>query len=163
MFFSQLLLFIEMLRRITLKSIPWMKMSEDCWECLDSHSCAETEGEFWAPILYFHMGGAVSQRSKNWIPFARTVKESDIGQWFIFRSGVSVTRTRLREAIYPSMQWPNTEPMGFSAEAKTTRCRVILCALYLRIKDVYSSGLLVFILIRRQTHAGSWSHRWEML
>lgn len=37
-----------------------MKMNEACWECLDSHSCAQTEAEFWTPILYLHMCDAVN-------------------------------------------------------------------------------------------------------
>lgn len=51
-------------------------MNEDCWECLNSHSCAQTEAEFWAPILYFHMCEAVSLS-------AREVKTEFLfqGQW----------------------------------------------------------------------------------
>lgn len=164
--FLQLLLFIEMLRKITLKSIPWMKMNEDCWECLNSHSCAQTEAEFQTPILYFHMCDAVSLS-------AREVKTEFLlqGQW---KSQIQVTGSSsdlvsvLQEhgwerPFTPVCNGPTLSQCTSLLNATATRFRLILYVLYLHIKDVYSCGLLVLILTRRQTHAGSWSHRWEML
>lgn len=37
-----------------------MKMSKNCWECLNCHSCAQKGAEFWVSILYLHMYDAVS-------------------------------------------------------------------------------------------------------
>lgn len=164
MFFSQLLLFIEMLRSITLKSIPWMKMSKDCWECLDSHSCAETKGNFGHPSC-----------TSTWVVLSvREVKTEFLlqGQWKsqIQASGSSsdlVSVSQEQDWERPFIPVCNGPTLSQCASLLRQRqpgvgSSSVLCTFVLKM-CMYSSGLLVFILIRRQTHAGSWSNRWEML
>lgn len=146
-----------------------MKINEDCWECLDSHSCAQTEAEFWTPILYLHMCDAVSLpvREVKTEFLLQGQRKSQIQASGSSSDLVSVSQEQGWNRPFISLCNGLTEPTlsqyASLLKAKTTRFMVILYALYLHIKDVYSSGQLVFILITRQTHAGSWSHRWEML
>lgn len=105
---------------------------------------------------------SASPRSKNWIPTSRTAKESDTGQWFIFRSGLSIARTRLRETTYPSTQRPKTEP---NASLCSRQIRPALGSKSMHCTFALETWVAVlcrfFTQISRQSHAGSWSHRWE--
>lgn len=155
----QLLLFIGTLRKIILKSSLWMKMSKDCWECLNSHSCAQIEAEFWASIfLYFHMCDAVSlpawEVKTEFLPQGKRVVHLQI--WSQYCKS-KVERDRLHQY---TMDWSWAKRMALLT-ANENRFRLIIYALYLHVKDAGCSDLLFFIQIRRQSHAGSWSHRWE--
>lgn len=143
-----------------------MKMSKDCW--VPKWSFLNL-GVSW--ILNIHLFvlpqvwccQSASLRSDEWILQAQQ-KSRMWGQWFIFRHSLSIAMVRLRETTHLGIEWLNIEPNStYSAHVKkrTDWGSQSTCPTFM-LKAQVTMVHCFLIQIRRQSHDGKWSHRWDV-